>query len=302
MRLSSLLTSGTRLSVVAAALGTLAISARAESLYALSYSGTLYRIQSNGSYAVIASSIPYPSGLAVDNSGNAFVADQLNSRIYKFTPSGVKTVYATVPGFDMPSIVFDAAGSLYVSENDLHDIRKIAADGTQSIFASGLQDPTGLAIDVAGNLYEADNLRGKINKFSSEGVNLLTLTVPDAFKLAFDSSSNLLVTRFHQGDVLRIQPNGSVTSLASELNTPYGMSIGADDSAYISEGFTTNIDRIAPNGSVSTFVSMPEGIGNLAFGPDAPITSTPEPSGWALLASGLCTVGGILRHRRKRMS
>ena len=212
----------------------------------------------------------------------------------------MKTVYATINGFYLPSMVFDAAGSLYVSENDLHEIIKIATDGTQSIFASSLQDPTGLAIDVAGNIYEADNLRGKINKFAPDGTNLLTFTVPDAFKLALDSSNDLLVTRFHRDDVVRILPDGSAASLASEIDTPYGIAVGSDNNAYVSEGFTFNIDKIDPNGVVSTFVTMPEGIGNVAFGPDAHITCTPEPSSWALLISGVCTAGGILRRRRRR--
>jgi DNA-binding beta-propeller fold protein YncE len=54
-----------------------------------------------------------PWGIAVDNSGNVYVADLLNNRIRKVTPDGMVT---TLPGiFDGPcGVTVDHAGNVYV--------------------------------------------------------------------------------------------------------------------------------------------------------------------------------------------
>ena len=67
--------------------------------------------------------------------------------------------------FGMPTnptgLVFDIAGNLYVSSDDIpngvHSVLKFAPDGSFSVFAnSGLQNPHALVFDTAGNLYLAN--------------------------------------------------------------------------------------------------------------------------------------------------
>ena len=85
----------------------------------------------------------YPSGIAVDGSGNVFVADMFNNQIRKITPAGVVTTYA---------------GSIYDGDDD--------GDGTTARF----DEPTGLSIDANGVLYVADNFNNKIRKITPVGV------------------------------------------------------------------------------------------------------------------------------------
>ena len=88
-----------------------------------------------------------PAGVAVDASGNVYVADAGNHRIRKITSAGV---VSTVAG--------SSAGS---------------ANGTWA--ASTFRIPTGVAIDTAGNLYVADSGNQLIRKLSA-GSNTSTLT------------------------------------------------------------------------------------------------------------------------------
>jgi sugar lactone lactonase YvrE len=90
-----------------------------------------------------------PGGLAFDAFGNLFVSTGAfpfgNDTILRFTPSGVKSTFAT--GLDGPSgLAFDSAGNLFVAEIPLFatgDILKFTPDGMRTVFASGIGDPQG---------------------------------------------------------------------------------------------------------------------------------------------------------------
>ncbi|MDQ6891269.1 MAG: hypothetical protein M3167_01130 [Acidobacteriota bacterium] len=80
-----------------------------------------------------------PAGLAVDLSGNVYVADRGNNTIRKVTPSGIVT---TLAGSGSPG----------------------SADGTGT--AASFNSPAGVALDASGNLYVADSANNKIRKIT----------------------------------------------------------------------------------------------------------------------------------------
>ena len=87
--------------------------------------------------------------------------------IYKFTPTGVKTTFAS-GAFTADSIAFDINANLFVSDTQNSRIIKITQGGTQTVFATGLV-PAGLAFDSAGFLYAADSASGSIFKYAPDG-------------------------------------------------------------------------------------------------------------------------------------
>ena len=102
----------------------------------LAGSGTATFADGNGS----AASFKQPKGVAVDGSGNVYVADAGNSRIRKITPSGLVTTLA------------GSGTATY-------------ADGTVS--AAGFNHPTGVAVDGSGNVYVMDENNHRIRIISS---------------------------------------------------------------------------------------------------------------------------------------
>ena len=126
-----------------------------------------------------------PSGIAVDDSGNLYVADSFNQTIRKLTPDGIVSTLAGTRGaigsadgkgssarFNNPSrVAVDNGGNVYVLEY-AHAIRKITPDGTVTTLAgepgeSGVIDAQGsdarfdtlqgIAVDNAGNVYVVDS-------------------------------------------------------------------------------------------------------------------------------------------------
>lgn len=193
-------------------------------------------------------------GLAVDRSGNVFVADG-NNVVRKVTPAGVVTTVAGKPGvygtLDGPAavaqfsflqgIAVDPAGNVYVTTAGT--VRKISSNGMVSTFAGvgyneGSNDgpgagarfnqPHGLAADRAGNIYVADTGNGTIRKISPVGYvttvagtagNHVGFDEPPGFNqpwaLAVDDAGNILVADAGSASsVRRITPAGQVNTLA----------------------------------------------------------------------------------------
>ena len=73
-----------------------------------------------------------------------FVADYGSNTIYKFTPSGSRSTFAS--GLNGPAgLAFDGNGNLFESDNGSGNIYKFTPDGSRTTFASGLNSPSGLA-------------------------------------------------------------------------------------------------------------------------------------------------------------
>ena len=113
-------------------------------------------------------------GVAVDERKNVFVADNLQETIYKITTDRGISRFVSFSFPRLPiGLAFDVAGNLYASDTDPFDVEgnitKIAPDGTQTPFVSGLGGLLGLAFDPNGNLFAAGHGNNVIYKITPDG-------------------------------------------------------------------------------------------------------------------------------------
>src|SRR5882762_6483491 len=100
--------------------------------------------------------------------GDLFEADRGSNTIFKFTPGGTKSPFASALS-GPTDLAFDSSGNLFEADRTSGTIFKFAPNGTKTPFAAGLNLPTGLAFDSSGNLFEADNGSNTIFKFAPDG-------------------------------------------------------------------------------------------------------------------------------------
>ena len=135
----------------------------------------------------------YPTGVAVDGSGNIYISDSFNAVVRKVDTSGNMTTFASDPNFfGLWNMAIDTAGNLYVADNGSCVIWKITSGGTVSVAAgtlfacayagdggaatsAQLNAPYGVAVDSRGNLYIGDSGNNVIRKVTASSGIINTL-------------------------------------------------------------------------------------------------------------------------------
>ena len=189
--------------------------------------------------------------------GDLYEADSYSSTVYEFTPSGIRTTFAS--GFEPTGLAFDKSGDLFASDYSNGNIYEFnATSGSRSTFASGLLKPQALAFDSSDNLYVVESNYGGVGsvyEYTGGSRSAVVSGLDDPCGLTFDSSGNLYVTNYLSGSIEKVSSGGAPSTFASGLSYPQCLAIGGNGTLFETDGGSGNIYEFASNGSRSTFAS-----------------------------------------------
>ena len=212
-----------------------------------------------------------PQGVAVDTSGNAYVADTANNTIRKVTSGGVVSTLAgsartngTTDGtgssalFNGPQgLAASIPGLVYVADTWNHTIRKVTSAGVVTTLAGlpgypGSTDgtspgdgtntarfycPSGVTADASGNVYVADTRNHTVRKVTSAGVVTTLAGLAGVWGSADGTNSS---ARFFQ---------------------PQGITMDASGNLYVLDTGNHSMRMVTPSGTnwvVTTVAGMPD--------------------------------------------
>jgi len=224
-----------------------------------------------------------PFGLAVDSAGNLYIAEYTGSRVRKVAAATglISTVAgngaagyngdgiaATAAQVNMPySVAVDAAGNLYIGDNNNNRIRRINGG-------------TGLISTVAGT---------GVAGFNGDGIAATAAQVHSPFGMVFDGSANLFFADYVNQRVRKIDAGtGLISTIAGTgtagyngdgiaastawLNYPDGVGFDGAFHLFVSEVFSHRVRRVDPGGGlVASLAVLP---GSVIVGSPATVTLT----------------------------
>ena len=228
-------------------------------------SNTIFRFTPDGTGSTFASGLNGPFGLAFDSSGNVFEGDAGTNTIFQFTPDGTGSTFASELSGPV-GLAFDNSGNLFEADYNSGTIFKFTPAGTRSPFASGLSQPVGLAFDSSGNLFEGDVGSNAIFKFTPAGIkSTFASGLSGPVGLAFDSSGNLFEADYNSGTIFKFTPDGIKSTFASGLSNPTGLAFDSSGNLFETDQGSGTIFKFTPAGTKSTFASGLSGPSGLAF-------------------------------------
>lgn len=182
--------------------------------------------------------------------------------------------------------LFANPGDLYASDDSLvGSIRKYAPDGTETIFASGLRRPRGLAFDRFGNLYASTldtsapgDYQGRILKFAPDGsYTTFASGLLGPEQIVFDRAGNLFAVSAGNinapglgGLVYKIARDGTVTTFtnignSTEQHQFFGAAFNYKGNLFVADDIANVIYMMTNTAKISIFASVNTPVG-LAFG------------------------------------
>jgi sugar lactone lactonase YvrE len=208
----------------------------------------------------------YPDAVAVDPTGDVYIADLANNVIDEVNTSGINTIVAgqnqrggtpsagpaTSTNIAPTGLAVDGSGNFYISDAR-GKVLKVTA-GTLSIYpGTSFSSPAGLAVDSTGDLYVADSGHNEVAMVNTSG----------AVSVAVGTGA--------AGAPIAGPPT------ASPLSGPSAVAVDSSGTLYIADTNNSDIDR----------VGMPLAVAPV-FTADSPATSVTAgtPFSYTFTASG----------------
>lgn len=197
-------------------------------------------------------------GLVLDYQGNLYGSHFMGTNVYKITPSGVGTVFAT--GFNTPNgLAFDSQDNLYVCDLSGNRIYKISYSG-EFLDTISVTSPSGIIKSIDSDTMLFTQYSGnKVSKLAPDGtITLIASGAPmvGVVGLTYDNLGQLYVANFTDRKIFKL--NDTIFTYVATVPGPPGGYLGfiafANGFLYGTGYNDHKIYKIDPNFVDSVFV------------------------------------------------
>jgi sugar lactone lactonase YvrE len=153
-------------------------------------------------------------------------------------------------------IDFSAQAQNLFESDGSGNIYKFTPNGTQSTFASGLNNPAGLAFNNAGDLFVSSYSGNSIFEFTPSGSqSTFASGLNHPASLAFNAAGILFESDSGSGNIYEFTPSGVKSTFASGLSVPWGLAFDSSGNLFEADNSSGKINKFTPGGSKSIFAS-----------------------------------------------
>jgi hypothetical protein len=216
-------------------------------------------------------------GVAVNNSGDVYIADTGNNRVVEVTPAGVQT---TVPatGLSGPmGVAVNNSGDVYIADTGNNRVVEVTPAGVQTVVDDQVGAPAELARDAAGDVFIADQDDNRAVEVTPGGLESTVSTqrggTPQG--AAVGTGGSLFVAYTDNNDVVKVTPSGASSTVESTgLSSPEGLADDLLGNVYIANTADKQVVKVTSAGVTSTIGSGLSAPADVAVGPPTSTAST----------------------------
>jgi sugar lactone lactonase YvrE len=191
-----------------------------------------------------------PLHLAVDASGNVFVADWVHNTVWKVSATGVQTTVGT--GLYQPSgVALDAAGDVFIADSLNGRILELNGGG-QTVCINGLNYPYAVTVDAAGDVFFVDTNNQRVVELPG-GCHGAPTQIGSGWDnpldVAVDAAGNVFVAEANPlSEVIKVPVTGQPVKIGSGFANPWGLALDSKGNVFVADSNNNRVVEVPAGG------------------------------------------------------